>query len=63
MLIGNWKDRRMVEWYMHLGDETLAAAMETLDATVSRRSLSQSPICHGPSADKPEDPAAQPTVN
>ena len=35
MRIGNWRDRRMVERYMHLGDDTLAAAMETLDGIVS----------------------------
>lgn len=35
MTIGNWRDRRMVERYMHLGDDLIADAMERLDGIVS----------------------------
>jgi len=63
MAIGNWRDRRMVERYMHLGDETLAAAMETLDGLVNRGGLSQSPVCHSGSDARAEEPAVQVAVN
>lgn len=63
MEIGNWRDRRMVERYMHLGDDTLAAAMATLDRCVSEPGLSQSDLCHSTPAEAPEGATRQVTVN
>jgi hypothetical protein len=60
MAIGNWRDRRMVERYMHLGDDLLAGAMETLDGIVSEGGTSEleRPVSSAP---PPEDAVA--TVN
>ena len=61
MRIGNWRDRRMVERYMHLGDDTLAAAMETLDGIVSGGGTTAGPGRRTPTT--PKDERAPATVN
>jgi len=62
-LIGGWKDRRVVERYVHLGDRRLAAAMEQLDGLVSGTRTSQYFTVRPSSSDEDTAPNPQVPVN